>query len=461
MKQDAAKIATADIAIVGGGFAAAALLMALLRQPASPRLTLHVFEPAERLGAGLAYGAAASWHSLNITAARASLLPQDADSFWRWAVAEGHSDAAPHSYLPRLVFGQYVNSMLRQAMQASPHQVEHHRQAVRNIERRAGGFRLTLDTGAVCDSRIVVLAAGALPPSAPPVPGLTEARAAGLVIANPWALDELQRIPPDRPVFILGTALTMADAVQSLRQTGHLGTITALSRHGVVPTLRIDPPAATAPFGPEQAGQGFSRLLQQLRQASRAAIRQHGDNRWQAVIEALRPITRPLWYALPVAEKSRFVRHLRSFWDAHRYRMPPDTATFLATELNRGKLVVEKGRLLSLRQENGELRIAVRRRSAVSIIEMAAATLILCVGPKPSGDEAMLIQALEAGHLVRRDAFGMGLDARPDGQLVGGDGQPVAGLYGLGPLLRGVHLECTAIADIRDQAIELAATLLR
>ncbi len=466
MTQDTDPESRNGIAIVGGGYAAAALLVALLRRTALPPLglpplSLHVFEPAEQLGCGLAYGMAAPWHSLNITAARASLFADDPGHFWQWAKLQGQVDAAPGAYLPRALFGRYVNATLQQAIQASPHRLVHHRQPVRSIRRRHdGGFQLVLPEGAPLDCAKLVLAAGALPPRLPPVPGLEAARQAGLVVANPWALEELRRLPADRPVFILGTALTMADAVLSLRRLGHRGRITALSRHGVIPAARADLLVTEPPLSLADSQQGCSRILQRLRQAARLAVQQHGTDHWQGMVESLRPITRSFWHALPAAEKARFARHLRSFWDAHRYRMPPDTAAILAAEMAQGSLVVEKGRLLAMQVAADSLAVTIRRRGAAQDNHIDVAAMVLCAGPKPSGDEAILLDALESDGLARRDPLGMGLDALPDGQLVDCHGHAVAGLHGLGPILRGVHLECTAIADIRDQASNLADALV-
>src|SRR3546814_5960320 len=62
------------------------------------------------------------------------------------------------------------------------------------------------------------------------------------------------------------------------------------------------------------------------------------------VIDALRPVTQSLWQGLPVAEKRRFLRHLRSWWDVHRHRMAPEVAAVVQNAMDRGQLVVRAGR---------------------------------------------------------------------------------------------------------------------
>ena len=58
------------------------------------------------------------------------------------------------------------------------------------------------------------------------------------------------------------------------------------------------------------------------------------------------------------------------------------------------------------------------------------------------------------------DPLRLGLDALPDGRLVGRDGQASSLLFTLGPPLRGVLWESTAIPEIRVQAAALARTWL-
>lgn len=53
----------------------------------------------------------------------------------------------------------------------------------------------------------------------------------------------------------------------------------------------------------------------------------------------------------------------------------------------------------------------------------------------------------------------MGIATQPDGTLIGRDERPVTGLFTLGPTLRGVRFEVTAVPDIRNQADALHATL--
>lgn len=76
-----------------------------------------------------------------------------------------------------------------------------------------------------------------------------------------------------------------------------------------------------------------------------------------------------------------------------------------------------------------------------------------------AGTRDPLLMRLIARGLMQPGSFGLGLGADADYRLLGP--QPHAGLWTIGPLLRGVLWECTAVPDIRNAAALLAATVVR
>ena len=96
----------ASVVIIGGGFSGAALAAHLLRH--GPQyLSIHVIEPRARLGQGIAYGDADTFHILNVPAEKMSLWADEPLSFLYWARLYGPklgwlhcSSARPHTYLP-------------------------------------------------------------------------------------------------------------------------------------------------------------------------------------------------------------------------------------------------------------------------------------------------------------------------------------------------------------------------
>jgi uncharacterized NAD(P)/FAD-binding protein YdhS len=245
----------------------------------------------------------------------------------------------------------------------------------------------------------------------------------------------------------------MVDAVASLRGQGFAGRIVALSRRGLVPGVH----APTRPWPvPDLEGAdlaSLTRLTRRIRAEVAAAGRTGRD--WRDVIDALRPITGYLWRSLPAAERARFLRHLRPFWDVHRHRAAPPAAAAIAAEVAAGSLEVRAGRILAIADEPGQAVVTIRPRTGGPDIALPVQGVIDATGIgriDETGDP--LLRRLVVRGLARPDPFGLGLAAGDDYRL---HGARPGRLWTLGPLLRGTLWECVAVPDIRNQAAEVAA----
>ena len=80
------------------------------------------------------------------------------------------------------------------------------------------------------------------------------------------------------------------------------------------------------------------------------------------VLDAVRQQGQRIWQALSVADRQRFLRHLRHYWDVHRYRVAPQVAEVLEARQRTGSLQVQAARLLSISGEGETLRLTLARR---------------------------------------------------------------------------------------------------
>lgn len=99
---------------------------------------------------------------------------------------------------------------------------------------------LTLDGDCRLAADPAVLAIGNFPPEPPP------GAEAGFLDSclhrlDPWSPGALAGIGADAAARLIGTGLTMVDAVISLLDQGHCGPIHALSRRGLLPRQRAPP----------------------------------------------------------------------------------------------------------------------------------------------------------------------------------------------------------------------------
>jgi uncharacterized NAD(P)/FAD-binding protein YdhS len=315
------------IAIIGGGFAGAVAALHILRQSGDHPVSLDVIEPRPIIGGGLAYSSPEPEHRINVAAARMTPLPDDLEHFDRWFRASPHAAEDPtaiiadgRAYPRRGVFGRYVDGLVRDAAQNSPGVVFRHvQQQARQIQVLPDDYRITLANGDLVEADLVILATGH---STPAIPSVFQAVAShARFIANPWAPDALKPIRDEDWVLVIGTGLTMADTVATLRARGHVGQITAISRHGLLSQPRTALPVQAFGDFQRHPAKTVSDLLRRVRAITRDL--QLAGRPWEDVIDAIRQQGGTIWGNLSLVERQRFQRHLRPYWDSHRYQVSP------------------------------------------------------------------------------------------------------------------------------------------
>ncbi len=261
-------------------------------------------------------------------------------------------------------------------------------------------------------------------------------------------------IDPHAPILIVGTGLTMVDLVLGLREQGFQGRVIAASRRGLVPRRHAPEPQPWTIEGiPDQATGSILRLLRWIRrQVADAATRGIG---WRAVIDALRPFNAAIWMSLSIAEQKRFLRHARPFWDVHRHRTAPPVADVIEALQRDGKLSIERARVTELAQH--EDKITVRLEHAGNTLKTLDVQRVIRADGVP-GLSGGLYAQLEAEGWIEPDAHGFGVRVTPDLRVMAGD-EDAAPIWALGPAVRGVFWECTAVPDIRRQAEQIAGQI--
>src|SRR5690349_19533201 len=104
------------VVVVGAG-AAGALTATHLVTGLSQRFRVVVVDPAPTTGRGVAYSTTDERHLLNVPAAGMSLFPRDPEHFLTWVRRHHDPETAATDFVPRHVFGSYVESMLEAASQ--------------------------------------------------------------------------------------------------------------------------------------------------------------------------------------------------------------------------------------------------------------------------------------------------------------------------------------------------------
>ncbi|MBD7942337.1 FAD/NAD(P)-binding protein [Brevundimonas guildfordensis] len=429
--------ASLPVVIVGGGFSGAMLAARLAEQGQASVL----IERGEQVGLGVAYSAVLDAHRLNVRSERMSARPDRPTDFTDWLAVHAPDFADPNGFAPRRLYGRYVQDRLAQTEAAHPGLIRR----VTGKAVRIEGETVILSDGSRIPGRAVVLATGN-PPPRPAVAGDSPRR-----IADPWRPGALGHIAADDAVLILGSGLTMVDVVLALQAQGWRGQATVVSRRGLLPLAhgaRHDIPLDL----PSDALTGA--LSRRLATARRLAP-EHG---WRRVMEGYRPITLELWRAATTAQRARFLRHLRPWWDVHRHRIAPEVAAELEALRTGGRLTILAGRAHAVVGGDNSAALTVRTRNGL-MQALSAGWLIDCTGPGHDAARAPLTAALIAEGRARIDAVDLGLDLDADGRVIHADGTVDAALFVLGPPARAAFWETIAVPDIRQRIEALARKL--
>ncbi|KOF13381.1 hydroxyacylglutathione hydrolase [Ensifer adhaerens] len=448
------------VAIIGGGFTGAALAANLARNTAGRAVDIVVFEPRARLGAGLAYDTFDPAHRINVPAARMSLVPDDPDDFLHWLAAEGEPRDDPDAlaedgnlYPRRAVFGRYVSDFIAPHLKAG--QVHHRRERVGQIVRVGDQWRGHADGGTDILADIPIVATTHPAPCAPQ--NIAKVLAGHPRYVADSTLQGAQSvIRGDDRVLVIGNGLTAADVIASLRRSGHRGPITAISRRG----LRSRGHATTAqePFGDfvTEPPQTARSLLRQVRIALQQAPAE--GRSWHAVFDALRAQGGDIWRALPIAERKRLVRHLRPYWDVHRFRVAPQIDAVIAQGLEHGDVRVLGGSIGKIDHDGETIAAEVRHRHTGKREQLVFDACVITTGPAHTGilrSQRWLADLADAGYL-QLDTVGLGLACDEQSRATNRDGNGDDTLFIAGPLARGTFGELMGLPQVNDHAIFVA-----
>src|SRR5271165_5991246 len=114
------------------------------------------------------------------------------------------------------------------------------------------------------------------------------------------------------------------------------------------------------------------------------------------------------------------------------------------------------------RGNGGSVRVHYIPRGRTTNEVERAVLVINCVGPESNYSEVdhPLVRNLMGQGLIRPGPANLGIDAQPNGAIIGRDGASSDVLYTLGSTMRGVLWEVIAVPDIRVQAERLAHLLI-
>jgi uncharacterized NAD(P)/FAD-binding protein YdhS/predicted metal-dependent enzyme (double-stranded beta helix superfamily) len=457
------------IAIIGGGFTGVMTLANLLRFGNEAEVPLHIVlidrQPA--IAEGVAYRTTDGRHLLNVPASHMSAWPDRPDDFLAFARSKGFS-VSTDDFLPRRIYGQYVRDTMLDLAEAAGEQFSAevvHDEVASLAPSTSSGWNIKTAGGRAVHADLAVLAVGHRPPNDPFKKGWVGPR--NRFVEDPWAALVLSQIGPDEPVLLIGSGLTAVDVILTLSRKDRCAPVIAISRRGLMPMSHLrqqrgaaDQSELVARLLDRETPLTIRRLVSTLRQHI-AAAGEAGDD-WQQVIDALRPVVPQLWDRLSAAERSRFLRHVRPFWEIHRHRTAPAVSDTIDRLRRERTLDVTAGALISAVADAEGVDVTFCGRGSSTPRTVRISWVVNCTGPGVHNRHSThpFLRPLLEGGTLSNDDLSLGLLTDSVGRAIQANGDTLPNLLIAGTLRKATLWESTAVRELRQQAQIVAQTAL-
>lgn len=439
------------IAIIGAGFSGSLTAIHLARSPTTETLEIFLIDRRGTFGPGLAYSPPSDSFTLNVKAQAMGAFPDDPQGFLRW-IQEREPQTSPDDFVSRARYGDYLSHLVEQAASTTQrNRIIRIHDEVTSLthDSKSNTFTVKLTNGEPLSADRCVLAIGNL------MKGALEQGSSGDIFRNPYDSKSYSDAASLNSLAIIGAGLTSVDVILEAESRGFCGHYTLISRHGRLP-LSHEPNAPhmqqPLPAGWESSG-SVLKLLKMVRQRS-----QHLASS-QPVIEAMRPQLQEMWRNLSLAERRRFLRHVRPVWEVHRHRIPAEHALSIQRLRDSRRLDLIAGRVVSMSEERGTVTIQVLPRgdrSAPRAVHSDA--IFLCAGTEGELSRVAdpLIQDLLRQELITTGPLKLGAEETKSNSA----GASTKVLWILGPLQRETRWEITAVRELREEALSVAQQVM-
>lgn len=442
------------ISIIGGGLSGTLTAINLLEN-AAEEIKVYVFEKNEKLkNRGIAYQQQFTVQPLNVVASKMSLYSNNPRHFVEWLEQNRHKytnilpEFDENTFVPRSIYGDYIEAtadVYKSKIQYVYAEVTDIRKAVN------GDITIATSKGEHIHTNFLILALGNYPPSDHSVFQQKDITESGLYKPYPWQEGLFDSVKKTDTILIIGSGLTMLDMLLKLNKEKHKGHIWVLSRNGFLPQkhLHTVPFKVQLPLNLDYSAHGIMTWIRGLVKSSEMA-----GTDWRAIIDGLREHTTLIWKQLPLAEKQKFLKRLRPFWETHRHRMPHSTYTLVQKLLKEERLHVLAATLKSVKYTSGVLTVTYSDKLKRTEAEIKASCVINCTGPESDYRKlnSPIINNLKLHGLLSTDELNIGIKTNDDGNLINKSGAAETEIYAIGSLRKGTLWESTALKEIREQS---------
>ncbi|MFT4177571.1 MAG: FAD/NAD(P)-binding protein [Luteolibacter sp.] len=437
------------VVVVGGGFSGTVTAIHLSRR--LPEVPVFLVEEREEAGPGLAYQEVDPSCLLNVPAGNLSAFAREPGHFLRYARRVLGEGVMPEDFLPRKVYGEYLKSCLGEERSRNPLlQVLHRRVIDVSGSPDHSTAKVVFQDHSSIQASVVILATG---------------NQGSAFSSSVWseftvpARDAVRLIRGEegKELLVIGTGLTMIDAVLDLERRGVAKKIHAISRNGLLPQAYETPVTRDVPDLDHLPDSDLRKCVRLFRKA--IAEREAAGGSWRDIFAVIRSSTPSLWQELSERDRARFLRLLSPFWEIHRHQCPSETRDRIDELIAAGKLELHRGTIVSVVKKGDRLHMGLAARSRDEATRWLEVDHILdATGPArdlAAADHPLIQNLLRRGFL-KSDPHRLGAEVAADYRAIGRDGSPSGWLFVVGPMLRARYYEATAVHELKLHASAVA-----
>ena len=436
------------LAVIGGGVSGTFVVLNCLKQ-AHTALEIIWFDGAGLFCKGLAYSTEEEVHLLNVRASNMSAFADEPAHFVNWLQANNHPFTGNH-FVPRKLYGAYVLDTFHELKDKNPFvKIIQKTEEVTSVSFHEDHY--TLEAKEAYTVNTVVLAVGNFLPAHPRSAADAYTKSKNY-FQNAFTGELMSKISTLKNVTIFGAGLTMIDVVLALKHHSYKGHITIISPHGYLPQPHHSNLQAAQSFIDPKASytlpEVFRLVNRQLKKAKQENTNPH------SVIDALRPYIQTLWLHFSIEDKQQFLRHLRHKWGVARHRAPLESINVINECILNNELTVLKGRISNIEEGADGFEIVYADKTSKSN-KLSTQAIVNCTGPESDFhkiDSGLIKQLISSG-LIESHELHYGIKASQTGQIA-------KNLFTIGPPLKGVLWESTAVPEIRVQAAEITGKII-
>lgn len=453
-----------SVAIIGGGFSGLMAAVHISDTAVKP-VHIYIINSGNTFPRGIAYGTSSPWYLLNVRAMGMSAFPDQPLHFVNWLKTleeykELEEDELKKKFVPRKTYGDYLQSIwveLLQKIKAAGHKITLIEDTATAVEITNGNVRIaTANNGTIVVNKLL-LATGHCAPSA--LPFINEQLVKHpAYYANPWNRWEENFIDKGGDAFILGSGLTMVDAVLSLLNNGFKGKIYFNSRNGLLPFSHGNWVPTEFLSKQDLSNIRLSHLKELHKQ--KATYFKEKDQPSFFAGDMFRPVTQHIWSNWTIEEKQEFMQKHKAKWNVRRHRIAPEIHAQITEALNTGKLIPVKGRITNTLDAANAL--SVKIEDGLNAFQIDNIQYFFnCTGPQETyrhTSNSLIRSLLDAGHAVA-DELDFGLKVAPNFACIGTDGSCTNTVFATGCLIKGTYWETFAVPDLRKQVKEVSENI--